>query len=68
MNGDLSPAELIRRLLASGYKVIGENVKSPVGRVPKGSTVLTDHNGKRAVWIDGKLYQHESHLERRGGS
>jgi len=67
MNGDLSPAELVRRLLASGYKVIGENVKSPVGRVPKGSTVLTDHNGKRAVWIDGKLYQHESH-QKRGGS
>ncbi len=66
MNGDLSPAEIIRRLLASGYQVIGENVKSPVGRVPKGSTVLTDHNGKRAVWIDGRLYQHAGNYKKRG--
>ena len=58
MNGDLSPAEIIRRLLSAGFRVIGKGVKSPVGRVPKGSTVFTDHNGKRAVWIDGKLYQH----------
>ena len=57
MNGDLSPKAIIRRLLAAGYKVVGENVKSPVGPVPRGSTVLTDHNGKRAVWILGKLYQ-----------
>jgi hypothetical protein len=57
MNGDLSPAEIIRRLLSADYKVIAENVPSPVGRVPKGSTVLTDHKDKRAVWIDGKLYQ-----------
>lgn len=57
MNGDLSPAEIIKTLLRSGYEVIAEGVKSPVGEVPKGSTVLTDHNDKRAVWIEGKLYQ-----------
>ena len=57
MNGDLSPAEIIKTLLRSGYEVIAEGVKSPVGKVPKGSTVLTDYNDKRAVWIDGKLYQ-----------
>lgn len=56
MNGDLSPKELIRRLLQSGYREIGKS-KSPVGKVPRGSTVLTDINGKRAVWINGKLYQ-----------
>lgn len=57
MNGDLSPATIVKKLLTAGYKVIAENVKSPVGKVPKGSTVLTDANGKRAVWIDGRLYQ-----------
>ena len=57
MNGDLSPKELVRRLEAAGYKVIKKNVPSPVGRVPRGSTVLTDANGRRAVWILGKLYQ-----------
>lgn len=57
MNGDLSPAIIIKKLLDAGHKVIAENVPSPVGKVPKGSTVLTDFNDKRAVWIDGKLYQ-----------
>jgi hypothetical protein len=59
MAEDLSPAGIIRKLLTSGYQVVAKNVKSPVGSVPKGSTVLTDHRGKRAVWINGKLYQHE---------
>ena len=57
MAEDLSPAGIIKKLLSTGYKVIASNVKSPVGKVPRGSTVLTDHNGKRAVWINGKLYQ-----------
>jgi len=57
MSGDLSPTEIIRRLKEAGYQVIGSNVPSPVGKVPKGSTVLTDHNDKRAVWFDGNLYQ-----------
>ena len=57
MAEDLSPAGIIRKLLGAGYRVIAQNVKSPVGKVPRGSTVLTDHNGKRAVWINGKLYQ-----------
>ena len=57
MAQDLSPAGIIRTLLGAGYKVVATNVKSPVGKVPRGSTVLTDHNGKRAVWINGKLYQ-----------
>lgn len=57
MSGDLSPRGLIRRLLAAGYKVVKEGVKSPVGKVPRGSTVLTDYKGKRAVWVYGKLYQ-----------
>lgn len=58
MNGDLSPQTLIKRMLDSGYRVVQEKTPSPVGRVPKGSTVLTDYNGKRAVWILGKIYQH----------
>ena len=57
MAEDLSPAGIIRKLLKGGYQVIATNVKSPVGKVPRGSTVFTDHNGKRAVWINGKLYQ-----------
>jgi hypothetical protein len=57
MNGDLSPRAIVKKLLASGYKVVEEKVKSPVGKVPRGSTVLTDRNGKRAVWINGRLYQ-----------
>ena len=57
MAEDLSPAGIIRKLLNAGYKEIAKNVKSPVGKVPRGSTVLTDHKGKRAVWINGKLYQ-----------
>jgi hypothetical protein len=57
MNGDLSPKTLIAKLLGAGYKVVKDNVPGPVGKVPRGSTVLTDHNGKRAVWILGKLYQ-----------
>lgn len=43
----------------------GEHQPVPVGDVPRGSVVLTDHNGQRAVWLDGKLYQkarkHDSH-------
>lgn len=58
MNGDLSPKVIIQKLLTSGYEIIAENVPSPVGDVPTGSTVFTDHNDKRAVWIDGRLYQH----------
>jgi hypothetical protein len=57
MNGDLSPQELIRRLVKDGYQLIESNVPSPVGKVPPGSTVLTDRNDKRAIWIDGCLYQ-----------
>jgi len=58
MNGDLSPAMIIKQLVDAGYKLIAVNVPSPVGRVPKGSTVITDHEAKRAYWIDGKLFQH----------
>jgi hypothetical protein len=57
MAEDLSPAGIIRKLLADGYQVVARNVKSPVGQVPQGSTVLTDHDGMRAIWIDGDLYQ-----------
>jgi len=58
MNGDLSPSQIIKQLVDAGYKVVKENMPSPVGRVPKGSTVITDHEEKRAYWIDGKLFQH----------
>lgn len=61
---DLSPAGLIKKLTAAGYQVVATNVKSPVGQVPRGSTVLTDHNGRRAVWIQGKLYQLPQDRER----
>jgi hypothetical protein len=57
MAEDLSPAGIIRKMLTAGYQVVAKNVKSPVGRVPQGSTVLTDHNGKRAVWVNGDVYQ-----------
>ena len=57
MAEDLSPAGIIRKMLSAGYQVVARNVQSPVGRVPRGSTVLTDQDGKRAVWIDGDVYQ-----------
>jgi len=57
MAEDLSPKGIIKKLTDVGFKVIATNVKSPVGKVPRGSTVLTDHEDKRAVWINGKLYQ-----------
>lgn len=58
MNGDMSPKALIKRLLECGYSVVATKQPSPVGPVPRGSTVLTDYNGKRAVWVLGKVYQH----------
>jgi hypothetical protein len=57
LSGDLSRTETLRKLLLDGYQVISENVPSPVGDVPRDSIVLTDCNGRRALWLNGKLYQ-----------
>ncbi len=49
----ITPLLLVRH----DYKMIQEMPESPVGEVDKGCAVLIEYRGKRAVWIDGKVYQ-----------
>lgn len=50
-----SPAAIMKRVLKT-MKLVATGVRSPVGRVEKGSRVHFTYQGKPSLWIDGNVY------------